>query len=278
MVTTNAGHLLWSRVADAGQAARMARRFLEPDMFSGWGIRTLSAAHPAYNPMSYHDGSVWPHDNGIVALGLSLYEHKEAVLPVFTALADAANGMEYHRLPELFCGMERAHGRRPVLYPVSCSPQAWASGAFFMLLQAITGLFPDAPARMLHIREPLLPPFLQQLIVHGLRIGQSRVARRSRATRSPGAPRLPYGVRQRRRRGAPRRPAAHHAMFASSVGANSCTLSFSSRPESPAPFRCSAAIDRGMRSCQRSPSARVCSGSATDAPTRAGPARKTHQH
>lgn len=175
-VTTNAGHLLWSRVPDRAQAARMAPLFLSPEMFSGWGVRTLSSAHRVYNPMSYHNGSVWPHDNGIVALGLALYDRTPDALRVLTAMFEAAAGMQYHRLPELYCGMRRAHGGHPVLYPVSNSPQAWASGAFFMLLQAVTGILPDAPAGLLHIRDPLLPDFLQRLVVEGLRIGESRVA------------------------------------------------------------------------------------------------------
>src|SRR5690242_11154455 len=145
-------------------------------MFSGWGLRTLSAEHPVYNPMSYHDGSVWPHDNGIVGLGLSLTGQKPAMLPIFSAMYDAALGLRYHRLPELFCGMPRSEGSRPVLYPVSCSPQAWASGAFFMLLQAATGILPDAPGHDLHIREPLLPPFLRRLVIKGMQIGNSRVS------------------------------------------------------------------------------------------------------
>lgn len=175
-VTTNAGHLLWCRVPDAARAARTGARLLSPDMFSGWGVRTLSAEHAVYNPMSYHDGSVWPHDNAIVALGLSLTGQKAAMLPIFSALYDAALGIRYQRLPELFCGMSRAEGRRPVLYPVSCSPQAWASGAFFMLLQAATGILPDAPGHELHIREPLLPPFLRRLVINGMQIGGSRVS------------------------------------------------------------------------------------------------------
>jgi glycogen debranching enzyme len=175
-VASNAGHLLWSRVPDPRQADRMASVLLAPEMFSGWGIRTLSAAEPVYNPMSYHDGSVWPHDNAIIALGLSLYGHTSAALPVLSALHDAAAGMRYDRLPELYCGFQRANGVRPVLYPVSCSPQAWAAGAFFMLLQAVTGLLPDAPAHKLHIREPILPPFIRELMVEGLRIGTSQVA------------------------------------------------------------------------------------------------------
>jgi glycogen debranching enzyme len=175
-VTSNAGHLLWCRVPDAVRAARMAARLLAPDLFSGWGLRTLSSSHPVFNPMSYHDGSVWPHDNAIVALGLSLSGQKPAMLPIFSALYDAADGLRYNRLPELYCGMVRAQGLRPVLYPVSCSPQAWASGTFFMLLQAATGILADAPARELHVREPLLPQFLNELVIHGLRVGGSRLS------------------------------------------------------------------------------------------------------
>ncbi|MGH7648436.1 MAG: amylo-alpha-1,6-glucosidase [Gemmatimonadaceae bacterium] len=175
-VTSNAGHLLWCRVPDATRAMRTGARLLAPDMFSGWGVRTLSAEHPVFNPMSYHDGSVWPHDNAIVALGLSLTGQKAAMLPIFSALYDAAIGIRYHRLPELYCGMARAAGRRPVLYPVSCSPQAWASGAFFMLLQASTGILPDAASHDLHIREPLLPPFLRRLVIEGMQVGSSRVS------------------------------------------------------------------------------------------------------
>jgi glycogen debranching enzyme len=175
-VTSNAGHLLWCRIPDATLAARTADRLLAPDMYSGWGLRTLSATHAVFNPMSYHDGSVWPHDNAIVGLGLALSGQKAAMVPLLTALYGAATGVRYHRLPELYCGMERAQGLRPVLYPVSCSPQAWASGAFFMLLQAATGILPDAPGRELHIREPLLPPFLGELVIEGLQVGGSRVA------------------------------------------------------------------------------------------------------
>ena len=175
-VTSNAGHLLWSRVPDAAQARRMAEVFAAPAMFSGWGIRTLSAEHPVYNPMSYHNGSVWPHDNALVVLGLSLYGHASSAMPVLCALHDAATHMRAHRLPELFCGIRRAGGMRPVLYPVSCSPQAWASGAFFMLLQAVLGILPDAPQGVLHIRDPHLPPFLRELTLTGLRVGGSRVA------------------------------------------------------------------------------------------------------
>jgi glycogen debranching enzyme len=174
--TTNAGHLLWSRVPTPEQARRLAVRFLEPDFFSGWGIRTLSKVHPVFNPMSYHNGSVWPHDNAILVLGMALYGHARGALPVVRALYEAGIHAEFQRLPELYCGMARGRGHRPVAYPVSCSPQAWASGSLFMLLQALLGIYPEAPARVLHIRDPVLPDFMSELTVSGLAIGGSRVA------------------------------------------------------------------------------------------------------
>ncbi|MGH7528462.1 MAG: amylo-alpha-1,6-glucosidase, partial [Gemmatimonadales bacterium] len=175
-VTSNAGHLLWSRVPTATHADRLVQRLLQPDMFSGWGIRTLSAAHPVYNPMSYHNGSVWPHDNAMVALGFGFYGWRREAGQVLQALYEACAQMDSSRLPELFCGMPRVQGMRPVLYPVSCSPQAWASGAFFMLLQGALGIFPEAPAGVFHVRDPVLPPFIRDLTLSNLRIGRSRVS------------------------------------------------------------------------------------------------------
>ncbi len=174
--TTNAGHLLWSRVPSPEVARRLAARFLEPDFFSGWGVRTLSAAHPVYNPMSYHNGSIWPHDNAILVLGMALNGQARAALPIVTALYEAGVHAEFQRLPELYCGMSRQIGPRPVGYPVSCSPQAWASGSLYMLLQALLGLYPEAQSRILHVRDPVLPDFLGELTVSGLAIGGSRVA------------------------------------------------------------------------------------------------------
>ncbi|HEX3275880.1 MAG TPA: glycogen debranching N-terminal domain-containing protein [Gemmatimonadales bacterium] len=174
--TTNAGHLLWSRVPTPEMARRIAARFLEPDFFSGWGVRTLSANHPVFNPMSYHNGSIWPHDNAILVLGMALHGHARAALPIVRALYEAGTRADFQRLPELYCGMPRLHGARPVNYPVSCTPQAWASGSLFMLLQALLGLYPEAPARILHVRDPVLPDFLNTLSVSGLAIGGSRVS------------------------------------------------------------------------------------------------------
>lgn len=177
-VTSNAGHLLWSRVATPEQAHRVAETMLGRDMFSGWGIRTLSARHPVFNPMSYHNGSIWPHDNALVVLGMAQYGLTARTHPVVAALQETAAQMEFQRLPELYCGIQRAMGNRPVLYPVSCSPQAWASGALFLMLQAVLGIAPEAPAGLLHIREPTLPIFLRDLTITGLPVGRSRVSLR----------------------------------------------------------------------------------------------------
>jgi glycogen debranching enzyme len=175
-VTSNAGHLLWSRLPDPARARRVVATLLAPDMFCGWGIRTLSARHPVFNPMSYHNGSVWPHDNALIVMGLSHYGLGASALPVVVAAQDAAIGASFNRLPELYCGMDRAGAPRPVQYPVSCSPQAWASGALFMMLQAVLGILPDAPGGALHIRNPVLPTQLGELTITNLRVGTSRVS------------------------------------------------------------------------------------------------------
>jgi glycogen debranching enzyme len=174
-VTSNAGHLLWSRLPDAARAQRVANTLLAGDMFCGWGIRTLSARHPVFNPMSYHNGSIWPHDNALIVMGLSHYGHGPNALPVLAAAHDAAAAADFNRLPELYCGMTRNGATRPVLYPVSCSPQAWASGALFLMLQGVLGLLPDAPSHMLHIRNPVLPHYVHQLTIANLAIADARV-------------------------------------------------------------------------------------------------------
>lgn len=177
-VASNAGHLLWNGVPTPEQATRLADTVLARDMFSGWGIRTLSSRHPVFNPMSYHNGSIWPHDNALIVLGLARYGMAARALPVVDVLQESAAQIEFHRVPELYCGMRRASGMRPVLYPVSCSPQAWASGALFLMLQAVLGIFPEGPAGVLHIRNPVLPAFLHELTITGLPAGRSRVSLR----------------------------------------------------------------------------------------------------
>jgi glycogen debranching enzyme len=147
-------------------------------MWSGWGIRTLAAGQRAYNPLSYHGGTVWPHDNALCAWGLSTHGRVREALQVLTGLWQAAQHFRQLRLPELFCGLPRDAGRFPVHYPVACSPQAWASAAWFLLLRAALGLEPDAPAGVLRIVSPELPPWLDELVLERLRVGPARVTLR----------------------------------------------------------------------------------------------------
>jgi len=175
VISSNPGHLLFTRMLPQERARVVTERFMRPDMFSGWGVRTLSQEERTFNPLSYHRGSVWPHDNSIVAHGMALYEFREPALRIFNALFEATPAFRDYRLPELFCGIERRDSDQPVQYPVSCSPQAWASGAVFLLLTSVLGIRPSAPRRELNIVSPALPPFLDHLNIRNLHIGQSRV-------------------------------------------------------------------------------------------------------
>jgi glycogen debranching enzyme len=173
--TSNAGQVLFTGIARPDHAATVATSLLAPDMFSGWGIRTVSRREIRYNPMSYHNGSVWPHDNALIALGLAQIGAKGAVDRIFKGLFDSATYMDLHRLPELFCGFQRARNRGPTRYPVACAPQAWASAAPFCLLQAALGLELDPAAEELRLRNPRLPGFLDEVILRNLQIGVSSV-------------------------------------------------------------------------------------------------------
>jgi glycogen debranching enzyme len=139
-------------------------------MFSGWGIRTVSCTEPRYNPMSYHNGSVWPHDNGMIVAGFSRYGFDDLIDAPFAALFDASVWMEGHRLPELFCGFHRRTGEGPTLYPVACSPQAWASGVVFQCIQACLRLSIDPCEPRLTIDRATLPPFLSHLRLLNLQL------------------------------------------------------------------------------------------------------------
>ena len=174
-ISSNPGHLLWSRAIPAERARHVAGRLLSEGCHSGWGIRTLAKGQAAYNPLSYHRGTVWPHDNALIAQGFSNYGLTRAAGRVLEGLYAASRHFRLGRLPELFCGLGRHQGDFPVLYPVACSPQAWASGAFFMLLQAGLGLYPDAPRGLLVIRDPHLPPWLRELTLRRLRIGRAQL-------------------------------------------------------------------------------------------------------
>ena len=146
-----------------------------PDSFSGFGIRTLAKGQRPYNPLSYHNGTIWPHDNSLIAIGLSNYGMQKIAAQVLSGAYDACRQFRHYRLPELYCGMGRGEGDLVVSYPVSCSPQAWASGAFFLMLRGCLGLYPDAPRRRLKIVNPHLPPGLQRLTLERLRVGDTRI-------------------------------------------------------------------------------------------------------
>jgi len=172
---SNAGHCLYTGIAAPERAASVRRVLMSEDMFSGWGIRTLACNEHRYNPMSYHNGSIWPHDNAIIAAGLAAYGHKDAAVQVLGAMFDATSSMRLKRLPELFCGFPRDAGQEPTRYPVACSPQAWAAGAVFMLLTAVLGLEVDALERRVVFRNPLLPRFLDRVEIRGLHVGEARL-------------------------------------------------------------------------------------------------------
>jgi glycogen debranching enzyme len=161
--SSNAGHCLFGGIAAPARARRVAEQLVGPEMFSGWGVRTIASTESRYNPMSYHNGSVWPHDNGLIASGFSRYQFDDLLTLPCTALFDASATMDGYRLPELFCGFHRRTGEGPTLYPVACSPQAWASGVAFHLIQACVRLSIDPEASRLCIDRATLPPFLTYL-------------------------------------------------------------------------------------------------------------------
>ena len=159
----------------ADRAAIMATTLASADFLTGWGIRTVSARERRFNPTSYHNGSIWPHDNALIALGLARYGHSDQAARLTATLFDAAAHMDLRRLPELFCGMRRRRDKGPILYPVACSPQAWAAAAPFAMLQACLGLEVDATQRVARLRYPRLPESLHTLDVRGMPIGDARV-------------------------------------------------------------------------------------------------------
>jgi len=173
-IASNAGHLLWSGIVRPERAARVVRRLLEPDMWSGWGIRTLSEQNPAFNPFSYQNGSVWPHDNGIIAMGFKRYGFAEEAARVARDISEAASYFMYYRLPELYAGMRREPGSFPVQYLGANVPQAWAAGSVFHLLRAMLGLDADAQRKTLTV-DPALPHWLRDITLRRLRVGKAAV-------------------------------------------------------------------------------------------------------
>jgi glycogen debranching enzyme len=173
--TSNAGQCLYTGIVSPKRARRTARTLLAAESFSGWGVRTVASQEVRYNPMSYHDGSVWPHDNALIAAGLARYGLKKDVLAILTGLFDASLFLDLHRLPELFCGFVRRPGEGPTLYPVACAPQAWSAASAFLLLQASLGMVVRAAEAQVSFFYPLLPPSLREVEVHNLRVGEASV-------------------------------------------------------------------------------------------------------
>jgi glycogen debranching enzyme len=173
--TSNAGHCLFAGIATEEHAHRVATTLTDETSFSGWGIRTVATCEARYNPMSYHNGSIWPHDNSLIGSGFARYDLKGSAAMVLAGLMDASIFFDLHRLPELFCGFPRRPGESPTLYPVACAPQAWASGAVFLLLEACLGLDVFAPERRLVFSKPFLPQFLPQISIRDLKIGDASV-------------------------------------------------------------------------------------------------------
>jgi glycogen debranching enzyme len=176
-IASNPGHLLWSGLVSRDRAAQVVARLLKPDMWTGWGVRTLSSDNPAYNPFSYQNGSIWPHDNGIIAMGFKRYGFAKETAMVARDISEAASYFVFHRLPELYAGIKREPGAFPVQYLGANVPQAWAAGSVFHLLQAILGLDANAHEKTLYV-NPVLPHWLPDITLHNLRVGASTVTLR----------------------------------------------------------------------------------------------------
>jgi glycogen debranching enzyme len=171
--TSNAGHALYAGIARPDRARKIADALLQTPFYSGWGIRTVATGEARYNPMSYHNGSIWPHDNALIADGFGKYGCKDGIKIIFEGLARATAYMDHRRIPELYCGFRRRAGRGPTLYPAACSPQAWAAGAPFLLLQAMLGLEFDCSSRQIRLINPAIPSFVGDVTVRQLFLGDA---------------------------------------------------------------------------------------------------------
>lgn len=176
VISSNPGHCLWTGIIEPERATSVAKHLLGDTMFTGWGVRTLSARERLYNPMSYHNGSVWPHDTAIAAAGLRRYGIEEGFLALSTGLFQAVLHWDGLRMPELFCGFPRQPGYGPTRYPVACSPQAWAAGVVFELVSGMLGFMPDERRNQLMLDRPILPPWLNWIEVRNLRFRGSRLS------------------------------------------------------------------------------------------------------
>jgi glycogen debranching enzyme len=173
--TSNPGHCLFAGIARPERAQRLAETLMSDAMFAGWGVRTVASGEPRYNPMSYHNGSIWPHDNALVAAGLARYGFTGAAARITSAMLDLSQSVDSHRLPELLCGFHRRSGEHPTLYPVACAPQAWAAGAVYLLLQACLGLHISASDRTVFLRRAVLPDNIEWVRLTNLSVGDARV-------------------------------------------------------------------------------------------------------
>ena len=173
--SSNAGQCLFSGIASAEHTRRIAESLSSVAFFSGWGIRTIASSEARYNPTSYHNGSIWPHDNALIAWGLSQTQEKDLPCKILTGLFDASIVLESHRLPELFCGFSRSPGKGPTLYPVACAPQAWAAGAVYLVLQSCLGLSVHAAESRICLSYPCLPESIQAVRIQNLCVGENSV-------------------------------------------------------------------------------------------------------
>jgi glycogen debranching enzyme len=173
--SSNPGHCLFTGLVERDRARRVTEQLMSETSFSGWGIRTLARTEARYNPMSYHNGSVWPHDNALIAAGFARYGWTRPVFQILSALFSATQVVDLHRLPELFCGFDRRPGEAPTLYPVACSPQAWAAATPFLLIQSCLGLSISAADRRIDMERPQLPEFLPWLRIRNLPVGRDRL-------------------------------------------------------------------------------------------------------
>jgi glycogen debranching enzyme len=175
VMSSNAGQALWTGIVDDEKAGKVVHRLMRPDLFNGWGIRTLSHRERRYNPMGYHLGTVWPHDNSLIAAGFRRYGYDEEATRILVGMLEAAMEFEDYRLPEVFTGFGREEYGQPVRYPVACHPQAWAAGAIPFLVETFLGLVPDAFNKRLKIVRPSMPDFINQVELRHLKVGQASV-------------------------------------------------------------------------------------------------------
>jgi glycogen debranching enzyme len=176
VTVSNPGHCLLTRIACPERARRVAEGLMDDNLFSGWGVRTVGTREARYNPMSYHNGSVWPHDNALIALGLAQYGFTGYALRILESMFEASLHFEFQRLPELFCGFRRRAGDGPTLYPVACSPQSWAAAAVYMLLQAGLGITVSGTKQHIHFRDSYLPTVVEYVLIENLKVGAAKVS------------------------------------------------------------------------------------------------------